>query len=173
MEAPSRERDPVGAEVPLTWAGPRVTAAAMLAIGIVALVATFSIPGGKDPWALSGPRVFPLVAAIGLILCALAQLVRATLWRDADLGAHAAREASETEWRVPALVGGGLIAYVFVLEPLGYVLATALFFPFAAWALGSRAPLRDAVSGIVLAVGVYLLFTQMLAVALPSGLLGF
>ena len=51
--------------------------------------------------------------------------------------------------------------------------ATALLFPVAARALGSRALVRDAVAGIVFAVAVDLLFTRVLAVPLPIGLVGF
>ena len=56
---------------------------------------------------------------------------------------------------------------------VGYVVATALLFPVAARALGSRALVRDVVAGIVFAVGVDLLFTRVLAVPLPIGIVGF
>jgi putative tricarboxylic transport membrane protein len=156
------------------WAGPRATALALLAIGVIALIATFAIPAGaEDPWAPSGTRFVPMAVSIGLVLLSLAFLARVTFWPDADLGAHAAREAAETEWVVPGLLAAGLIAYVVLIEPLGYVLASALFFPFGARVLGRRALVRDALAGSALAVAVYLLFTRMLGVPLSPGLLGF
>ena len=155
-----------------SWAGPRATGLGLLALGVVALLATFAIPAGRDGWATTGARFFPLLVSIGLIVCAVAQLVRATALPDLDLGRHAAVEAAETDWRTPAIVAAALIGYVLVLEPLGYIVATALFFPVAAWALGSSKQRRDVVSGIAFAVVIDALFTQMLAVPLPIGIVG-
>ena len=145
----------------------------MLAIGVVALLATFAIPAGRDGWSTTGARFFPLLVSIGLIVCGAAQLLRSTLLADEELGRHAAAEAAETEWTTPAAVMAALVAYVLVLEPLGYIVATALLFPVAARALGSRALVRDVVAGVVFAVAVDLLFTRVLAVPLPIGIVGF
>jgi putative tricarboxylic transport membrane protein len=155
-----------------SWAGPRATGLGLLALGVVALLATFAIPAGRDGWATTGARFFPLLVSIGLIVCALAQLLRATVLPDHDLARHAGVEAAETDWRTPAIVAGALVAYVLVLEPLGYVVATALFFPVAAWALGSTRQRRDVLAGLAFAVVIDALFTQMLAVPLPIGIVG-
>jgi putative tricarboxylic transport membrane protein len=172
VSATHHDREPAAAPRP-SWAAPRATALGVLAIGIVALLATFAIPAGRDGWATTGARFFPLLVSIGLIFIALAQLLRTTVLADEDLGRHAADEAAETEWTTPAVLMVALVAYVLVLEPVGYVVATALLFPVAARALGSRALVRDAVAGIVFAVAVDLLFTRVLAVPLPIGLVGF
>ena len=158
---------------PRGWAAPRASALGLLAIGVIALVATFAVPAGAESaWAPSGTRFFPLFVSIGLILFSLAFLARVTIWPDTELGGHAAAEAAETDWMVPALVAAGLIAYVVLIEPLGYVVASTLFFPFGARVLGSRSLLRDVVAGAALAVAVYLLFTRVLGVPLPPGLSG-
>jgi putative tricarboxylic transport membrane protein len=156
-----------------SWAGPRATGAVLLAIGVAALAATFAIPGGDDPWALTGPRLFPLIASIALIVLSLAFLVRTFVAPDAELGVFAAREAADTVWRVPVLVGVALIAYAELMEPVGYLLTSAVFFPVVARILGSRALVRDAIAGAALSLVVYALFTQALAVPLPIGILGF
>lgn len=169
MSTPTPER-----EARPSWAGPRATGAVLLGVGVVALVATFAIPGGgRDPWAISGPRLFPLIASVALIVLSIAFLVRTVIRPDAELAAFAGREAADTEWRVPLLVAVALIAYAELLEPVGYIVVSAAFFPLVAWILGSRSPLRDAIAGAALAVGVYTLFTQLLAVPLPIGILGF
>jgi putative tricarboxylic transport membrane protein len=64
---------------------------------------------------------------------------------------------------------GALVAYLLLLEPLGYVVATTAFFPPVARLLGSRSPLRDVVIGLGLALILYILFTQFLGVDLPAG----
>jgi putative tricarboxylic transport membrane protein len=163
--------DPAAAP-PTSWGAPRATALGVLALGVVALLATFAIPAGRDGWATSGARFFPLLVSIGLISFGLAQLARSTVLPDAELGRHAAREAAETHWGTPAAVGGALVAYALLLEPLGYVVATSLFFPLAARALGSRSVVRDVVSGVAFAVAVDALFTRVLAVPLPIGIVG-
>jgi putative tricarboxylic transport membrane protein len=155
-----------------SWAGPRATGIGLLALGVTALLATAAIPAGRDGWSTTGARFFPLLVSIGLILLALANLARATLWPDRELGEHAAQEAGETDWRVPALLAAALVGYVLLLEPVGYVVTTALFLPVAARVLGSGKPVRDVLSGIAFAVVVDALFTQLLAVPLPTGIAG-
>jgi putative tricarboxylic transport membrane protein len=157
----------------MSTAGPRATGLILLGIGVVALAATFAVPGGQDPWALTGPRLFPLIASVALIVLSLAFLVRTFVAPDAELGEFAAREAADTEWRVPVLVGIALLAYAQLLEPVGYLLSSAAFFPVVAWILGSRSPVRDVIAGAALSLGVYVVFTQLLAVPLPIGILGF
>jgi putative tricarboxylic transport membrane protein len=157
-----------------SWAGPRGTAVALLAIGVLALAATFAVPAGVDgAWAPSGPRFVPLVVSAGLIALSLAFLARVTIWPDSELGAHAHDEAKDTDWVVLGFVAAGLLAYVLLIEPLGYVVASTLFFPFGSRVLGRRALARDALTGAALAVTVYLLFTRLLGVPLPPGALGF
>ena len=172
MSATHHDRAPAAAPRP-SWAAPRATALGLLAIGVVALLATFAIPPGRGGWATTGARFFPLLVSIGLIFLGFALLLRSTVLADEALGRHAAEEAAETDWTTPAVLMAMLVAYVLALEPVGYVVATALLFPAAARALGSRALVRDIVSGVVFAVAVDLLFTRLLAVPLPIGIVGF
>ena len=58
-----------------------------------------------------------------------------------------------------------MVAYALLLEPLGYILATALFFVPVARLLGSRSLVRDVVIGLVLGVGLFTAFTQFLGVS--------
>jgi putative tricarboxylic transport membrane protein len=89
---------------------------------------------------------------------------------DVELAERAAREAEVTEWRTPVAVLAALIAYALLLQPLGYVVATALFFPPVARLLGSRSPLRDVLVGVALALLLFVAFTEFLGVDLPPGL---
>ena len=77
----------------------------------------------------------------------------------------------EVQWLPPVLLAAALCGYVFALEPLGFVLATVVFFVLTARILGSRQLVRDLVVAIPLALAVYLSFTQLLAIGLPSGVL--
>jgi putative tricarboxylic transport membrane protein len=154
---------------PVTWRGPRIAGAALLGLGVAALVATTRIPSIRDGWAVSGPRFLPLVASVMLIVLSIAFLVRTVVRPDVELARFAAAEAARTHWPTPGLVIAGLIGYVALLMPLGYALATALFFTTTARVLGSTHTRRDAVSGVVIGVVVCYAFTRWLGVRLPVG----
>jgi putative tricarboxylic transport membrane protein len=64
-----------------------------------------------------------------------------------------------------------LLAYGFALEPVGYIISTFVLFLGGSWLLGSRAWRRDVAVGLGLSVGIYFLFTQLLAVPLPAGVI--
>ena len=67
-----------------------------------------------------------------------------------------------------------LISYAFLLDPLGYVFATALFFPAAAYVLGdrrTRGALRNILIGLLVGAVIFFVFTEALGVTLPDGLL--
>jgi putative tricarboxylic transport membrane protein len=148
----------------------RLVAAGVVLIGLVALVATFQIaqPGGYSP---VGPRGFPLIVSVGLLAVGILFLLRVTVWPDRGLVATAQEEDRATHWPTPGLLLLLLIVYAVALQPIGYVLATAVFVPISARMLGSRRLRRDVVAGLVLGVVLYLGFTQFLGVRLPAGLL--
>ena len=67
-----------------------------------------------------------------------------------------------------------LVVYAFLLNPLGYIIATALLFPAVAYVLGSRGRrkvLRNLAIGVALGVLVFFSFTELLGVRLPDGVL--
>jgi putative tricarboxylic transport membrane protein len=153
--------------------GPRIVAAALLLLGVAAFVATFAISESGGGLSVSGPRFVPLCVSIALIALSIAFLVRTTLLPDEWLAQDAAVQEAATHWPTPALLLGLLAAYVLLLEPLGYVLATVLFFPAGARVLQSTRPARDVAVGALLGIGLYLAFTQFLGVPLPAGPLPF
>lgn len=153
----------------VSWRGPRIAGLALLALGVAALVATTRIPSARDGWAVSGPRFVPLVASLMLIVLSIAFLVRTVVRPDVELAQFAAAEAAKTHWPTPGLVMAGLLGYAALLMPLGYALATALFFTATARVLGSRHLARDAVAGVILGVVVSYAFTRWLGVRLPVG----
>jgi putative tricarboxylic transport membrane protein len=148
----------------------RLAAAGVILIGVVALAATFRIaqPGGYSP---VGPRGFPLIVSLALLAVGILFLLRVTVWPDRVLAAAAQEEDRATHWPTPGLLVVLLIVYAVVLQPVGYVLSTVLFVPLSARLLGSDRLRRDIVAGVVLALVLYLGFTQFLGVRLPAGLL--
>lgn len=155
-----------------SFVGPRILGAAILGLGLVVLYESFQIrqSGG---YSAVGPRFFPLVVAVGLLVLSLIFLLRTTLIPDLDLGQLAAAEESTTHWQSVGLIIAALVTYAYALQLLGYVVATALFVPVVAWLLGSRNLVRDLIIGVGIALVVYIGFTRFLGVRLPAGLLGF
>ena len=147
------------------------TGTAVAAWGVFALWKAFEIdqPTAFRPM---GPRVFPVAISVGLIVVGVAFVVQ--VWRRGDeyLQTHVETELETTEPRQAAAVLAVLIAYAAAFRPVGYVVATALFLPAVAWILGSRQLLRDAVVAIAIAIGAFMVFTHLLNIDLPTGVLG-
>ena len=153
----------------VSWRGPRIMGLALLVLGVAALAATTQIHSARDGWAVSGPRFVPLVASAGVIVLAIAFLVR-TVWRpDFELARFAAAESERTHWPTPAAMMASLLGYVALLTPFGYALATTVFFVVAARVLGSRRLGRDVVVGVLLGAITSYAFTRWLGVRLPVG----
>ena len=143
----------------------RIAGGVLLAMGVIAVIAVTAIPSSRYGWSITGPRFAPLLAAGALVLLAAAFLLR----RDPALERHVDAEMGETHWPTPALLLGLLIAYVLLLGPLGYALATTIFVWIAAWLLGSDKPVRDVIVGLGLGVIAGFVFGEWLNVQLPTG----
>ncbi len=153
----------------ISWTRVRIVGAVLLALGVIALIATFNISSARFGWSISGPRFAPLVASIALIVLSLLFLLR-TVWRpDEDLAEHAAAEMADTHWPTPGLLLALLVGYVLLLGALGYALATTVFVWLAAWLLGSEKPVRDVIVGLALGVVAGYAFGEWLNVQLPTG----
>lgn len=141
----------------------------LLGAGVVLFDAVrIGIAGGFGP---QQPGLVPIVVGVGLVVLALAFLVRTTLVPDQDLAAKASSAQEAVHWRTLWTVAFALIVYAFALTPLGYVLATALFIVAATALAGSRAWIRNVLVGVLFALVVYLGFTYLLGVRLPGGIL--
>jgi len=153
----------------ISWTRVRIVGAVLLALGVIALIATFNISSARFGWSISGPRFAPLVASIALIVLSLLFLLR-TVWRpDEDLAEHAAAEMADTHWPTPGLLLALLVGYVLLLGALGYALATTVFVWLTGWLLGSEKPVRDVIVGLALGVVAGYAFGEWLNVQLPTG----
>lgn len=150
--------------------GPRLAAIAMIILGGVTLAQISRIGTGAG-FIVIGPRFFPWVVGLGLLVLGFLLLLRTTFLLDHALAADVAAEEVSTDWPATLLVLASLVGYAWLLRPLGYALATTLFFPTSTRILGSTRLWRDIVIGLALGFGIYLIFTRVLGVRLPAGLL--
>jgi len=134
----------------------RFAGAAVLALGLAAAVLARRLPG-QAGFGL-GPAFLPfwtglLLAGCGAWLCARPG-VEAVWPRAAEFGRAAAGL-------------GGLLLYTLALEPLGYLLSTAVFLAGAAFLLGPDRPGRALLMGLGGAGFLLLVFRVWLRVPLP------
>lgn len=114
-----------------------------------------------------GPRFFPNVLGSGIVLSGV--------WLFLAPGAPGGEDAPQHQplvWRNIGLMGGIVILYIFLFKPLGYILSTGLVMIAGSLLLSEeRRPLRDLLVSIGLAVTVYFVFTRLLNINLPEGLI--
>jgi len=116
---------------------------------------------GGGNYARIGPATFPFVIAALLLVLAVWTMVSA--WR----GRFPEREHDET---APILwVVGGLALQLLLLHPAGFSIATGILFAFTARGFGKRRLWISLPAGILFSLAIWLLFTQVLRLALPAG----
>ena len=114
-----------------------------------------------------GPGLFPLVLAVGFTLVCLTLLV-AAVRAPADAASDDGAGEGGIRWKVLATLGV-MLAYAFVLEPLGFVAATCGLLCFFFRALeGMRWTVAVAASALT-SVVTYVIFKVWLYVRLPPG----
>lgn len=110
-----------------------------------------------------GPRTFPIIIAVVMGVSSLVVLLRP----DPDPHWPALPRLLEIGGAVVVMVG-----YALLLPDLGFVLATAIASAWLTWRLGT-APLWSVVAGVLIAVGIYVVFHLILGLSLAEGPWGF
>jgi putative tricarboxylic transport membrane protein len=110
-----------------------------------------------------GPKTFPIIIGLVLGLSSLVIMLRP------DAAPHWPALGRLAEIAAAVVV---LIAYAMLLPTVGFVIATALAAAFLSWRLGTD-PLRAAIAGVGISVGIYVVFNLILGLSLAEGPLGF
>lgn len=137
-------------------------ALAVLGLGLFIATQTAMLQVGPAHAAV-GPRLFPFLVATGLIVIGL------LLLREAVFGHIAHERGIELDWRAVALISAALVAEMLLLELAGWIVAATVLFVIVAAAFGSRRFLVDALLGLVLTAGIFLVFNYGLDLSLPAG----
>ena len=162
-----RPRDPATFRI-----GETLLALAAVAFGLLIIWQTTLIRL-TPAYSKVGPRVIPYIVGAGLAIVG-AWLAYEALTGRAVAGSADSEDADltlPTDWRCIGLLALALIAYLFLIEPAGFIIASAVLFAWAAIAMGSRRYARDVVIGILLATALYLIFNRGLGLSLPAGIL--
>lgn len=144
----------------------------LLILGIVVLLDGLGQPEATSASGI-GAGLFPTI--VGIILMLVSALLAVQVLRgkrgepeDAEGDIDTSKFAA---WQL-LLTVGGVIFFMLALDVLGYILTAAVTFWAIAFAMGARRHVRSGVIALVLSGAIYLLFTQVLRIDLPGGLLG-
>lgn len=110
-----------------------------------------------------GPKTFPIIIGILVGLSSLAILLKPD---------------EEPEWPEfgrlfeVGLTVAVMIAYAYALPAAGFVVSTAVAASYLSWRLGTP-PVKAAIAGTVIAIGIYVVFHLILGLSLARGPWGF
>ena len=147
-------------------------AAGVLLVAATVLIETQEISVRQG--VVVSPRIFPQIVGIGLLICGIWYAIDIIRAPNLDLGGEDDEDVdpnAPTDWSVLGIIAVALIAYAILMEPAGFVIASAILFMISAFAMGSRKPLRDIPVAVALGLGIFMLFDGWLGVRLPDGLL--
>lgn len=145
----------------------------LLVLGLVVLWDTATMPDlpSAENQAI-GPKAVPTAVGAGLLLCALLHAI------DVLRGGRGEQEGGEDvdPDAKPDYKAVGLLVIVFLgnallIEHLGWAITGGLLFWGTAFALGSRAYVRDVAISATLSVGSFYAFYYGLGITLPPGVL--
>lgn len=122
-----------------------------------------------------GPGFFPrIIGGVGVVLTLVA-LVRSVRRAEPETESETETDGPDLgrHPRTMAIVVGASVALAAAFTVLGAVVAGALFLLGCLWLLNREHPVLNAVLGVGLAVGLYLLFQTLLNAGLPAGVLPF
>ena len=144
---------------------------ALLAVlGVLVLVDAVNIPTDFAQRGPVGPKAVPVVVGVLLLV------VAALLARDVLRGGRGEAEAGEdvdlsapSDWRTVLLLSAAFLANAALIGVVGFPISGAILFWGAAYALGSRAFVRDPLIAAGMSILTFVLFDSVLGVPLPGG----
>ena len=138
-----------------------------LAAGIYGLVFSMGLSLGR--WNEPGPGVFPLALSILLCVSGIVWFIRGKA--KGEKKETVIRKAFIRKFSTPLQIVGLTAVFILVLEPLGYLLTSALYlFVLFLWVSRYRLWVA-AVLAITFGAGSWLFFEKLLTTPLPKGFL--
>lgn len=142
----------------------------LLVLAILVLTDALSLPPDFTQRGPVGPKAVPVLVGSLLIVVAL------VLARDVLRGGKGEAEGGEdveatspTDWHTVLLLAAAFLAHVVLIDFAGFPIAGMVLFWGSAYALGSRAYVRDPLLAAGLAVLAWFAFDELLGVPLPGG----
>lgn len=145
--------------------------AAVIGLSIAFGIGLIEIDGAGGYSGLS-PRFMPTLVAAGLLVCGVMILVNAVRGRfvAGDDTLEVPGEAltlSHTAGIDLIWLIAGLLLHMILIGWVGFIAASTLLMVFVARGYGSRRPTRDALVALAVTVPIWVLFSQIMGIALP------
>ncbi len=145
------------------WKAEVVAGAFLIGIGGFFLAGAWRLPPPDEP-GVPGPGSLPIILALVIMACGATSFVAAWI--------KATRAPLELGGRKQAIAMASLVLGALLFEPAGFLLSTGVFL-FAGFTLLGGADWRRALPAAALvSSGLWLVFTKLLGVGLPYGLIG-
>ena len=143
-----------------------MTGALTIGIGVVTLVASRSIK------AMAGesldPRTLPAMVGWAMILCGAGIMYSGWRYRGDPVSVQWPDRLGQRRLIATAAL---LLAYVALIEPIGFPIVTGAFVSAHSWYLGRYRPWVTLLGGSVTGIIVYYVFMEFLELTFPLGLL--
>ena len=149
-----------------------IVCAVLVAVGGFLIYDALSLAAGFAKVDPVGPRMFPIVVGVGLIVLAIILAIAIPRGaRGEEEGGEDIDTSTPADWRTVGLLVGLFVATIVLVVPLGWAITGALLFAGAATILGSKRYVLNLIIGVVLAVGSFYAFYSGLGIPLPAGIL--
>jgi putative tricarboxylic transport membrane protein len=150
-----------------------LTGLVALILGIVYFFATRNLPESAvaDP---IGPRVFPYIIAVSLILVGLVLTLKREKLTEKNRAVIVTWATDKEMVLSIAYTCAAGLAFGLILEPLGYLISAMLFMTAMMFITYGRSRIfLNIAVGLAFALSTYGLFFELLEVSLPRGILAF
>jgi uncharacterized membrane protein YhhN len=142
---------------------------AEIVAGLVLIVAGIGVIAGAIGLGIGTPTepqpgFFPFLS--GVIIFILSSILFAQGWLGRTQG-----RISFGEMRRPTMLIAVLIAFVGLLDPLGYIIASPILVALALLIMGIRSWRVLLTTSVALSMGTFILFDRLLGITLPVGIL--
>lgn len=141
------------------------------ALGLAALSQAVQIRAPQFGYDSTGPGLFPIVASGMLIVSGAALSIRAWSGERPELDSEEAASQRAFDSLDFLVLVGGLVLGVVLFKTAGFIIAASVLFFATTLSFRSRHYVWNVIASVAFAVAVYLVFTQLLNVQLPPGIL--
>lgn len=107
-----------------------------------------------------GVGFLPMVSGVLLAALSLFEIIGALLSKNDVSG-------NTVDWKKIAVFFTGIIVYLFLIKPIGYIFATFALLVFLTKLFGAKAWVKPGIFSILLSLGSYYLFVVVLQIQLP------
>lgn len=138
-----------------------------VSLGLFAFWVSWNMPA--DVVMKIGPGFFPAILS-GLLVLFSGSLIAKALLSRVRASEDTPRITAEGRWR-GALTLVATVAFVAVIESLGFIPTAITFLTFMMLVMGKRKPLAILVFPTLVTVGIWLVFEKLLHLSMPPGIL--